>query len=184
MRQEIPALANRRRAHPTRTVHSMVDDELRVSTHKSIIKTLGRYRPVDLETPKSHSSASRSRWFENSDTLAHQETGSSSRPESSTRQGQCSGPPRIRTIRSLRERRTRETRGVERLDNAPSQHRNGIWKDNRGDHDNAHIKGQGWNIRGGNKRSAETHHLSSAPVLRSRPVPDPRTVPDPGVGQR
>src|SRR3989454_1066900 len=42
MRQEIPALATRRRAHPARTVHSMVDDELRVSTHKSIIKTLGR----------------------------------------------------------------------------------------------------------------------------------------------
>src|SRR2546427_12674458 len=42
MRQEIPALASRRRAHPARSVHSMVDDELRVSTHKSIIKTLGR----------------------------------------------------------------------------------------------------------------------------------------------
>src|SRR2546426_4007458 len=42
MRQEIPALAIRRRAHPDRTVHSVVDDELRVSTHKSIIKTLGR----------------------------------------------------------------------------------------------------------------------------------------------
>src|SRR2546427_3031998 len=147
-------------------------------------QTLGRYRPIDLETAPTDSSPSRSRWFENSDTLTHQETGSSSRPESSTRQGQCSGPPRIRTIRSLRERRTRETRGVERLDNAPSQHRNGIWKDNRGDHDNAHIKGQSRNIRGGNKRPTETHHLSSAPVLRSRPIPDPRTVPDPGVGQR
>src|SRR5439155_22777387 len=42
MRQKIPALATRRRAHPARTVHSMVDDELRVSTQKSIIKTLGR----------------------------------------------------------------------------------------------------------------------------------------------
>src|SRR2546428_13787397 len=42
MRQEIPALASRRRAHPARSVHSMVDDEIRVSTHKSIIKTLGR----------------------------------------------------------------------------------------------------------------------------------------------
>ncbi len=35
-------MATRRRAHPARTVHPMVDDELRVSTHKSIIKTLGR----------------------------------------------------------------------------------------------------------------------------------------------
>src|SRR5246500_3834420 len=38
----MPALAQRRHSHPTRTVHSVVDDELRVSTHKSIIKTLGR----------------------------------------------------------------------------------------------------------------------------------------------
>src|SRR5260370_11960057 len=36
------ALAQRRHFHSTRTVHSVVDDELRVSTHKSIIKTLGR----------------------------------------------------------------------------------------------------------------------------------------------
>ena len=36
------ALVQRRRSHSARTVHSVVDDELRVSTHKSIIKTLGR----------------------------------------------------------------------------------------------------------------------------------------------
>src|SRR3989475_11609674 len=42
MRQEMPALATRRPSHPARTVHSMVDEELRVYTHKSIIKTLGR----------------------------------------------------------------------------------------------------------------------------------------------
>src|SRR5438046_9506675 len=36
------ALAQRRHSHSTRTLHSVVDDELRVSTHKSIIKTLGR----------------------------------------------------------------------------------------------------------------------------------------------
>src|SRR3989454_10386819 len=36
------ALAQRRHSHSTRAVHSVVDDELRVSTHKSIIKTLGR----------------------------------------------------------------------------------------------------------------------------------------------
>src|SRR6266571_4804851 len=42
MRQEIPALATRRRAHPARTLHPLVDEELKVSTHKSIIKTLGR----------------------------------------------------------------------------------------------------------------------------------------------
>src|SRR5260370_5154828 len=38
----MPALAQRRHSHSTRTVHSVVDDELRVSTHKSIIKTVGR----------------------------------------------------------------------------------------------------------------------------------------------
>src|SRR5690242_6714044 len=38
----MPALAQRRHSHPTRTVHSVVDDELPISTHKSIIKTLGR----------------------------------------------------------------------------------------------------------------------------------------------
>src|SRR5438132_12881689 len=42
MPQEIPALAARRRGHPTRTVNSIVDYELQDSTHKSIIKTLGR----------------------------------------------------------------------------------------------------------------------------------------------
>src|SRR5438094_2052328 len=36
------ALAQRRHSHSTRRLHSVVDDELRVSTHKSIIKTLGR----------------------------------------------------------------------------------------------------------------------------------------------
>jgi hypothetical protein len=35
-------LATRRQAHSARTVHSIVDEDLRVSTHKSIIKTLGR----------------------------------------------------------------------------------------------------------------------------------------------
>ena len=35
-------MVQRRRSHSARTVHSVVDDELRVSTHKSIIKTLGR----------------------------------------------------------------------------------------------------------------------------------------------
>src|SRR5439155_8302264 len=122
-------------------------------------QTLGRDRPIDLETPTTHSSASRSRWFENPDTLTHQETGSIRRPEGSTSPGQCSGPPRIRTIRSLRQRRTSETRGVERLDNAPSQHRGGIGKDNSLDHGNADIKGPSWNIRGRNKRSTKTHHL-------------------------
>src|SRR5712664_1966873 len=38
----MPALAQRRHSRSTRTVHSVVDDELRVSTHKSLIKTLGR----------------------------------------------------------------------------------------------------------------------------------------------
>ncbi len=36
------ALAARRPSHSARTVHTTIDEELRVSTHKSIIKTLGR----------------------------------------------------------------------------------------------------------------------------------------------
>ncbi|TMI36966.1 hypothetical protein E6H25_01175, partial [Candidatus Bathyarchaeota archaeon] len=35
-------MASRRTSHSARTVHPVVDEELRVYTHKSIIKTLGR----------------------------------------------------------------------------------------------------------------------------------------------
>src|SRR5213593_3628344 len=35
-------MATRRPSHPARTLHPLVDEELKVSTHKSIIKTLGR----------------------------------------------------------------------------------------------------------------------------------------------
>ncbi len=42
MRQATSPLATGRPSHSARTVHPVVDDDLRVSTHKSIIKTLGR----------------------------------------------------------------------------------------------------------------------------------------------
>src|SRR5438128_5302246 len=35
-------VATRRQLHSARAVHSIIDEDLRVSTHKSIIKTLGR----------------------------------------------------------------------------------------------------------------------------------------------
>src|SRR5712692_2661599 len=40
--EQTSPLATRRPSHSARTVHATVDEELRVSTHKSIIKTLGR----------------------------------------------------------------------------------------------------------------------------------------------
>src|SRR5207249_9806411 len=42
IRQSTIPLATRRPVRSARAVHSIVDEDLRVSTHKSIIKTLGR----------------------------------------------------------------------------------------------------------------------------------------------